>query len=99
MATLLGDDRYTFHLDWYDEQAGIIRKYFLYYLNVTNTIEMYDVKNQRIFLKRMEIPGLALDDLFVGAKVTILSRSMKVTDYGDVRTKHHFEANRTCTFA
>jgi hypothetical protein len=30
------EDRYTFNLDWYDEQAGIIRKYFLYYLNVTN---------------------------------------------------------------
>jgi nucleoside-diphosphate kinase len=47
----------------------------------------------------MEIPGLALDDLFVGAKVTILSRCMKVTDYGDVRTKTRFEANRTRTFA
>jgi nucleoside-diphosphate kinase len=60
---------------------------------------MYDVKNQRIFLKRIEIPGLNLNDLYVGAKVTILSRSMKVTDYGDIRTKNRFESNRTKTFA
>jgi nucleoside-diphosphate kinase len=63
----------------------------MYYLTVTNTIEIYDVKNQRIFLKRMEVPGLFLDDLYVGAKVTILSRCMKVTDYGDVRTKSRFD--------
>ena len=56
---------------------------------------MYDVKNQRIFLKRIEIPGLNLNDLYVRAKVTILSRSMKVTDYGDIRTKNRFESNRT----
>lgn len=60
---------------------------------------MYDVKNQRIFLKRMEIPGLVIDDLYCGAKVTILSRVMKVTDYGDVRTRNRFEASRGRTFA
>ena len=41
----LGEERYIFELDWYDEQAGIIRKYQLVYLTVTNQIEMYDVKN------------------------------------------------------
>jgi len=30
------NDRYSFNLDWYDEQAGLIRKYQLTYLNVTN---------------------------------------------------------------
>ena len=40
----------------------------------------------------MEIPGLSLDDLYVGAKVTILSRVMKVTDCGDVRTRNRCEA-------
>jgi len=52
-----------------------------------------------MFLKRIEIPGLALDDLYIGAKVTILSRVMKVTDYADVRTKNRFLASRTPTFA
>ena len=88
-----------FNLDWYDEQAGIIRKYTLNYFPVTRQIEMYDVKNARIFLKKTEIPSLQLEDFYVGAKVTILSRAMKVTDYGDVRTRQKFESFRGRTFA
>ncbi len=63
----LGEERYSFKLDWYDDQASIIRKYTLNYFVVTNMIEMYDVKNSRIFLKKIEIPGLKLEDFFVGA--------------------------------
>lgn len=59
---------------------------------------MYDVKNKRIFLKRQEIPTLQLDDFFVGSQVTILSRVLKVTDYGDIFTRRRFEAQRERTF-
>ena len=52
---------------------------------------MYDVFNKRIFLKRTEIPGLRIEDLYVGAKVTILSRVFKVTDYADLLTRNRFE--------
>ena len=93
------EEKFVFNLDWYDEQAAVIRKYILYFHPVQNKIEMYDVKNSRIFLKRMEIPGLVIDDFYCGAKVTILSRVMKVTDYGDVRTRNRFEASRGRTFA
>ena len=67
MSQMLGQERYMFCLDWYDEQAGLIRKYTLNYFPVTRQIEMYDVKNERIFLKKMEIPQLCLDDFYVGA--------------------------------
>ena len=99
MATQLGPERYMFNLDWYDDQAGIIRQYTLNYFPVTRQIEMYDVKNERIFVKKMEIPSITLEDFFVGAKITILARVMKVTDYGDVRTKARFEGFRERTFA
>ena len=88
-----------FNLDWYDEQAAIVRKYMLYYHPVQNQIEMYDIKNQRIFLKKMEVPGVSLEDFYIGSKVTILSRVMKVTDYSDARTANHFNQSRTHTFA
>lgn len=86
-------------MDWYDEQASLIRCYTLNYFPTTNMIEMYDVKNSRIFLKKMECPGIKLEDFYKGAKVTILSRVMKVTDYGDVRTRNRFEQTRARTFA
>lgn len=41
----LSEERYSFNIDWYDDQAAIIRKFILNYFVVTNTIEMYDVKN------------------------------------------------------
>lgn len=93
------EEKFVFNLDWYDEQAAIVRKYILYYHPVQNQIEMYDVKNSRIFLKRQEVPGICLDDFYAGSKVTILSRVHKVTDYGDVRTRNRFEQSRQRTFA
>jgi nucleoside-diphosphate kinase len=95
----LSEERYSFNIDWYDDQAAIIRKFILNYFVVTNMIEMFDVKNSRIFLKKIEVPGVKLEDFFVGAQVTILARVLKVTDYADVRTRNAFEQHRAKTFA
>ncbi len=99
MAATLGEPKYTFEVDWYDQQADIIRPYRVLYFPVTNSIEMFDVKNARQFLKKQQIQTVALDDFFVGSQVTILSRVLKVTDYGDVHTRKHFESQRQRTFA
>ena len=56
-----------------------------------SAIEMFDVKNARIFLKKQQIPSIQLDDFFIGAQVTVLSRVLKVIDYGDVATRRQFE--------
>jgi nucleoside-diphosphate kinase len=60
---------------------------------------MYDVKLKRIFLKKVEIPSVCLDDFFCGAQVTVLSRVLRVTDYGDVHTRKRFEVDKSRTFA
>lgn len=93
-ATTLGEPKFTFEVDWYDQQADIIRHYRTLYYPVTSSIEMFDVKNARIFLKKQQIPSIQLDDFFIGSQVTILSRVLKVVDYGDVHTRKHFEGNR-----
>lgn len=54
------DERYTFETEWYDPQADIIRYYRLFYFPVDNTIEMFDKKMERIFLKRVEVQGVNL---------------------------------------
>ena len=95
----LGEQKYTFETEWYDQQAEIIRPYrVLYYPNL-KSVEMYDVKNNRQFLKRQQIPSVILDDFFIGAQVTILSRVLRVMDYGDVHTRRYFETARQRTFA
>lgn len=97
--TTLGEEKFTFEVDWHDTQAEIIRKYRVIYYPVTQSIEMYDVKLNRIFLKKLEIPSIKLDDFYIGAQVTILSRVLRVTDYGDVHTRKKFEVDRARTFA
>ena len=80
--------RYVFETEWYDQQANVLRYYRLFFYPTDSSIEMYDKKMQRVFLKRIEIPGLSLDQFYVGANVTVNSRVLKVTEYGDIATSH-----------
>jgi len=41
----VGEERYVFLVDWYDQQASIIRKYRLTYYPVDKTIEMVSLLN------------------------------------------------------
>ncbi len=53
MATqILGELKYTFETEWYDQQADIIRPYRVIYFPNLKSIEMYDTQKNRIFLKK-----------------------------------------------
>ena len=93
------EERYVFETEWYDQQADVIRKYRLFFYPLTNSIEMWDKKTQSVFLKRIQCPGLQLSQLFVGAKVTIYSRVLTVTEYGDIATAVKQSGGRESTFA
>ncbi|CAG9327550.1 NME7_4 [Blepharisma stoltei] len=96
---MASEERFVFVVDWFDQAASLIRKYQLTYFCVDNSIEMYDLKNRRVFLKRCQYPSLALSDLYLQATITIFSRQLKVVDYGDVFSRSRFEAERGRTFA
>jgi nucleoside-diphosphate kinase len=72
------EERYVFEVEWYDQQADILRYYRLFFFPLDNSVEMYDKKMNRVFLKRIEIPSLKLSDMFVGASVTVFSRVLKI---------------------
>lgn len=93
------DERYVFETEWYDPQADLVRHYRLFYFPGDNTVEMYDKKVQKVFLKRVEMPGVTLNDLFVGGKVTICSRVLNIVSYGDIATQHKQTSGREHTFA
>ncbi|CEM14665.1 unnamed protein product [Vitrella brassicaformis CCMP3155] len=95
----MAEDRYVFETEWYDPQAELQRKYLLTFYLKDNTIEMYDVKNHRMFLKRTCYPSVELSDLFIGARVTIFSRQLKLVQYGDVFTRKCLETRRSRTLA
>ena len=92
------EDRFVFVVEWFDSQASIIRKYFLTYYIADNTIEMYDLKNKRAFLKRCEYAGVSVEELYVGSVITVYSRQLTVVEYADTFTKNAFQAAKEKTF-
>jgi len=87
MSAVVKEERYVFETEWFDAQASLIRNYLLTYYPKDKTIDMYDLKNRRMFLKRMAYQDIDLKDLFVGSIVTVYSRQLKIVDYGDVFTR------------
>lgn len=91
--------RYAFMTEWIDPQAGITWKYQFLFFVKDNSIEMIDIKNKRTFLKRVAYPGVKLDQLFLGATVTVYSRQLKVVDFADDFTRRSLGSSRQTTFA
>jgi len=79
-------DRMCFVVDHYDPLASLVRKYQLIYYSADKTIEMYDLKNRRTFLKRCDYPSVGIDDLRKGSVLTVYSRQLTIVDYGDGAT-------------
>jgi len=80
--------RYAFTMEWFDTQAELVRHYRLHYYQVDDTIEMFDQKNKRTFLKRCSYPSVKLSDLFLGAVINVYARQLKVLNYADDWTKN-----------
>eukprot|EP00927_Polykrikos_kofoidii_P063189 TRINITY_DN58009_c0_g1_i1.p1 TRINITY_DN58009_c0_g1~~TRINITY_DN58009_c0_g1_i1.p1 ORF type:complete len:378 (+),score=75.22 TRINITY_DN58009_c0_g1_i1:161-1294(+) len=93
------EDRYVFHVEWFDAQADVIRRYMFTFYPRDNSIEMFDPKNRRPFLKRSEAADIALSGLYIGAVVTVLARQLKVIDYADDYTRQQLENRKGRTLA
>jgi len=83
------DVRYCFNVEYYDNQAELLREYQLMYFPSDNSIEMYDIKQKKVYLKRVGYPGIQLRDLVIGATIIIFSRPLLIKSYGDRYTATH----------
>ncbi|NXM66448.1 NDK7 kinase, partial [Serilophus lunatus] len=93
------DERYAFIAEWYDPNASLFRRYELLYYPKDSSIEMYDVKNRRTFLKRTRYESLHLEDLYVGSKITVFSRHLSIVDYGNQYTSRKLGSRKERTLA
>lgn len=89
------DKMYTFLVEWFDTQAELTRQYLLSYHSSDDTLEMYDVKNRRTFLKRCSYPSVLLSDLFIGAQITVYARQLRVVEYGDDFTRNELSIEQS----
>lgn len=75
--------RYAFSVDWADPHSSITFKFQLMFYVEDGSIEMFDIKNRRIFLKKTVMPSIKAEDLYIGAIVTVFSRQLQVVAYAD----------------
>lgn len=93
------DDRYVFIAEWFDHIASIVRTFQLMYYFNDKTIELYEMKTKKTFLRRSEFPSITLNDLYINNVLTIYSRQFKLVNYGDQFTKLEFASKITKTLA
>jgi nucleoside-diphosphate kinase len=87
VMTELNDERWGFIVEYFDPAAELVRQYQLLYYLGDSTVEMYDIKNRRTFLKRTDYPSITLEHLYIGSIVTVFSRNLTVADYADEFTR------------
>ncbi|XP_063306222.1 nucleoside diphosphate kinase 7 [Pelobates fuscus] len=93
------EDRYVFTAEWYDPNAALQRRYQLIYYTKDGSVEMYDLKNHRVFLKRTKYEELHKEDLYVGNKINVFSRLLHLVDYGDQYTARKIGSKKEKTLA
>lgn len=69
----MADARYVFLVEWFDTAASLIRTYYLTYFTLDKTIEMYDLKSKKSFLKRCEYK-IDMNELYIGSIITVYTR-------------------------
>ncbi|XP_060723672.1 nucleoside diphosphate kinase 7 isoform X3 [Tachysurus vachellii] len=93
------EERFAFLTEWYDPSAALLRRYQLLYYPKDGSVEMFDVKNQRAFLRRTKYDDLHPEDLFVGNRVIVFSRQLNLIDYGDQYTANKLGSKKERTLA
>lgn len=87
------EERYCFIAEWYDAQASLNRTYQLLYYPVDSSVELYEIKTKRHFLKRCK-QDLKLADLYIGNMVTIVARTFKLVEFADAYTSRVLAGNQ-----
>lgn len=84
----------SFIADWVDPVSSMPKKFLLKLYPISNAVEMKEVASGRKYLRRTALdPGtVTQSDFFIGATVIILSRDLKITDFGDNSTRLLLEA-------
>lgn len=93
------DERFAFLAEWYDPSAALLRRYQLLYYPKDGSVEMFDMKNQRTFLRRTKFDEIHPEDLFVGNRVNIFSRQLNLIGYGDQYTASKLGSKKERTLA
>lgn len=85
------NNKYSFIGEWYDNQASLIRRFNIFYYPMDDTLEMFDLKTRKTFVRRVKVNGITLESFYIGGTLYILGRLIKIVDFAcdDTRQKLH----------
>lgn len=91
MATI-SLELWQFVVEWYDPLPQLKKQYLLKYYVEKHSVELIDLKNKKIFLKKCPCPPeIASTDLFIGSKILLYARELEIVDYGDDYTRNKLQ--------
>jgi nucleoside-diphosphate kinase len=91
--------RYCFTAEWYDPQAALLRDYQVFLYPKDNSVEIFDVKTRRTFLRKTKVESLKPADFFLGNVINMYSRQMTLKAYGDDFTRKALSSSQQSTLA
>lgn len=84
------EECYTFITEWFDVMSQSNKQFHLTFWPQDNSVSMFDMAKRKLFLKRVKVDSIHLNDLFIGKTVSVYSRQLKVVQYGDSSTQNKF---------
>lgn len=92
-------ERYIFVAEWYQVEASMTRPLYLYFYPADKSVELFDHKSRRTFLRRTRVEEFTESDFYIGAKLNIFGRQIDILDYGDSLTRNKVGGKRSVSFA
>ncbi|KAJ0182446.1 hypothetical protein K1T71_001815 [Dendrolimus kikuchii] len=91
-------DRYSFIGEWYDNQASLVRRFNVFYYPTDDTLEMYDLRNKKTFVRRIKVNGISLENIYIGGTLYILGRLIKIVEFACEDTRKKLQKDMEVTF-
>lgn len=79
------DEILAYNVQYFDERAQLIREYRLNSYK-DGTLELLDIKSNKMYLKRIYCPDVPRERLFVGSVVNVYGRALQVLEAADLGT-------------
>jgi nucleoside-diphosphate kinase len=87
----------AFKVEWFDQSSGLHRLFTLSFYEGDNSIEMFDIKLKRLFLRRCNIASVSKKELFLGNTIAVYGRHLVIKEYGNDYTKGQVENSKQST--
>ena len=88
----------VFLTNWFDPSSSLNRKFHLSFFESDKSVEMVDLKNKKMFLRRCPVSNIDKKDLFVGNTIVIFARHLLIEDYANEYTKNSAKNDQETTF-